>query len=357
LKPERTRSGDAPGRYLFIDGLRGIAALAVALLHTVSPAAHDISPSLGAVLERGRLGVEMFFVISGLVIALNISRSAVTLRSAGQFLGRRVIRLDPPYWASMIVAIAVAKAASIVLPGHPFVPIRPPAIFAHLAYLQYILGIPSISDVYWTLCFEIQFYLILTVLIALTQRLEGTVGGRARYFVFFPTLVLSALFATNLIATPRGACFGYWYAFLVGVAASWVLNGQGRGFLYFTALAAVGISAATKTLDGVVTAATGMLVTLAYDAGALKRWLSGPVFQFLGKISYSLYLIHWTIGGHLTNIINRLVPGGPYLRFVNALVGLGMAIVAAEVMWRLVERPSILLSRSVAAPSVRPQPL
>ncbi len=142
---------------------------------------------------------------------------------------------------------------------------------------------------------------------------------------------------------------------LVGVAATWILLGRGRAFFYMAITVALVVSAMTRSLDGVVVATTGALIVAGHQFGRLETWLSDRFFQYLGKISYSLYLIHWTIGGHTANLLNRLVPGGPCVRLANALVGLGIAIIAADLFWRFIERPSILLSRSTPLPVLPPQ--
>ncbi len=63
------------------------------------------------------------------------------------------------------------------------------------------------------------------------------------------------------------------------------------------------------------------------------------VFKLLGAISYSLYLIHVPIAGRVVNLRERLSPGFP-LRIAIALIAVGSAIVAAYVLYILVERPA-----------------
>src|SRR5207244_3567232 len=102
------------GRFLFLDSLRGLAALSVALFHCfnhwVSPI-HDqlalvLPRPVQVLLEHADLGVEIFFVLSGFVIAHSLFGHAVTPRFAGNFALRRSLRLDPPYWTMILISVA-----------------------------------------------------------------------------------------------------------------------------------------------------------------------------------------------------------------------------------------------------------
>ncbi len=86
-------------RFLFVDGLRGVAALAVVLFHfrgAVNETAGDwIWPVFEKLFSYGYLGVDIFFVISGLVIPLSVRNAKHTPGFLLRFAVRRSIRLDP----------------------------------------------------------------------------------------------------------------------------------------------------------------------------------------------------------------------------------------------------------------------
>jgi peptidoglycan/LPS O-acetylase OafA/YrhL len=352
-------------RFSFVDGLRGLAALGVAALHVTGGAATEISPTASAVVGCGYYGVLVFFVISGFVIAHSLSRTEMTTAAATRFLLRRVARLDPPYWASMALVVIVLGASVVVLPGKVFELPSPGLLLAHLLYLQYILGMESLCGVYWTLCLELQFYVLLALLIGLAQRAARTSSERVAFaLVFGPPLAASFLFACHFVALPRGACFAQWYAFAAGVAASRVVAGRGYAALVVAAAVALAVAVITRTGDGLVVAGTAGAIALAHRTRRLDRWLAGPTVQYLGRISYSLYLVHVPIGFRLSNLLNHVVPASPPMHVATAVIGLLAAIAAADVFWRLVERPSLELSRwlgaRLAAPTAfdgRPSPL
>ncbi|MFO0626354.1 MAG: acyltransferase family protein, partial [Polyangiales bacterium] len=99
-------------RFTLIDGLRGLAAVSVMIYHYCTS---DMRGYLAAVLpawfmaasRKGWLGVQVFFVLSGFVIAYAIGRREVDLPAAARFALRRQVRLDPPYWVSLALSCAV----------------------------------------------------------------------------------------------------------------------------------------------------------------------------------------------------------------------------------------------------------
>jgi peptidoglycan/LPS O-acetylase OafA/YrhL len=151
-------------RVIELDGLRGIAALWVVFYHlwgAIQERNVDWVPgAISGFLHAGWLGVDIFFVLSGFVITHSVANIRVTPTFVPKFILRRSIRIDPPYWAAIGLAIAFMilkntffPAASVPLPSFM-------EIVAHIFYLQDLLGFGNISSVFWTLCLEFQFYLI-----------------------------------------------------------------------------------------------------------------------------------------------------------------------------------------------------
>lgn len=96
-------------RFEFLDGLPGIAALAVILFHfngTLKDHGVFVAPApLDFLYGLGRYGVQIFFVLSGFVIAYSLRYEKITSLFCLRFFLKRSIRLDPPYW--LIVALMV----------------------------------------------------------------------------------------------------------------------------------------------------------------------------------------------------------------------------------------------------------
>jgi peptidoglycan/LPS O-acetylase OafA/YrhL len=111
-------------RFVFVDALRGLAALGVVLFHANE--GHHITELFGYFphflqvgLENGSLGVLIFFVLSGFVIAHSLYEQRMSLSLLGRFTLRRSLRLDPPYWVAIALAIGIGTLASAVVKGRP----------------------------------------------------------------------------------------------------------------------------------------------------------------------------------------------------------------------------------------------
>lgn len=316
-------------RFTLIDGLRGIAALSVVLFHAVegnhiTMLYAGMPVWLRSVIEHGNCGVAIFFVLSGFVIAHSLPRD-LTFPDAGRFMLKRSLRLDPPYWVAMalLCSIGLMKGTSYTAPQ----------IVAHLFYAQDLLGFQPISTVFWTLCLEIQFYIVFALLL-LTRSQVTLVAAFVLSVPLSMTVLLPGLF-TSL-----------WYGFLLGVAAQ-------RGSIWILAYAAVLSGVAIYQQD--IFMGVCVMTALALFAGKLTalnwRWL-----QFLGTISYSLYLIHNPVIGGVFRIGYRLTERTATTEAVWWAVSIIACVGAASLMWWAIERPSMKLSRILSKPNYARNP-
>jgi peptidoglycan/LPS O-acetylase OafA/YrhL len=105
-------------RFAFIDGLRGLAALGIAGYHiwryepTPYPADNVVPDVIKEVLLRSWIGVQFLWVVSGFVIAYTLRDTWITPREALSFLGRRIVRLVPPYWFTIFLVVLVSAVGA-----------------------------------------------------------------------------------------------------------------------------------------------------------------------------------------------------------------------------------------------------
>src|SRR6476619_3658253 len=125
VPPKEMRGTASVGRIQSIDGLRGIAALLVVLFHlhlAVSRTATDwLWFPIDWIAKNGDKGVDIFFVISGFVIAMSVSKGARTFGYFGRFILRRSIRLDPPYWSAILLELVLLYSTLRLFPERPVV--------------------------------------------------------------------------------------------------------------------------------------------------------------------------------------------------------------------------------------------
>ena len=332
-------------RFALVDALRGIAAMWVVVFHVFAgerlTKLEVMLPNWTAwVVHRGYLGVTVFFVLSGFVIAHSLQRQSADASSVGWFMIRRSARLDPPYWASLVLTIVIMRA------GIPSFGV----LLAHVFYLQDLLRLTPLSPIYWTLCLEIQLYLMFALLLAIAHRFRSdSTDRRSLLIIFTGAALLAAAFPLGLVheaTLPAGLFLPRWYTFLLGAFACWAIDGTIPRSTFYLYAAALGAGAVHMgDVDAVVAVLTSALLLEAGRTGKLRSWLNWRPLQFLGRTSYSLYLVHSAAIGVTLGVLHRLTPDTASWEFVWLLVALVSSGIAAWMFWRLIERPCIILSR------------
>lgn len=346
--------------FYFVDALRGIAALWVVLYHAVQEKRLALLTSVlphwfvDVVFNWGSLGVAIFFVLSGFVIAHSLRAAKIDLAYFERFSLRRIARLTPPYYVSIIIVLAFALLSSYIK-GEAFAPGKEPLSFprllAHLFYLQDFFHLKHINDVYWTLCIEIQFYLVFCALLGLAQWLNYSWNlPFSRAVVFVPAAFLAAVFPMGVFED-NGSTFLFlplWYGFLLGVFAYWSWHDKLKPmyfYFYSALLLTAGVVNSTKFAIGCSLCA--ILLLEAGRANCLHVWLKWRSLQFLGHISYSLYLTHTPIYGAVFFLSIKLLHHNALSEAFCLLLGILVSVGFAAMMWQLVEKPSINLSQNI----------
>lgn len=322
-------SKPAVPRYESLDVWRGVACLAVVVVHSATfLARHPAGPDAGwidrvtrAVLGFGWAGVPMFFVISGYCIAAAADAARRRGDGPGAFFVRRFRRIFPPYWCWLAISVATVIVAEHLVPGlyvHPHRPGNHPATIAPIhwlgnltlteVWLGHLTGQPfewrnMILGQSWTLCYEEQFYAVVGVL-------AWWAGARLG-------AVLAAVTTVILVR---------WLAFPLNINSGFFFDGR---WLFFAAGLAVWFDIARRDLAtrlltrgfllvGLVWSLHDPSLFLARSHGVEHEWLVSFVFAWTilllhpfdrriaasrllqplaacGTMCYSIYLVHWTV--------------------------------------------------------------
>jgi len=362
----RTTPRAASGRVAAIDGLRGIAALLVVFYHlhaAISRSSSDwLYTPLDWVARNGFLGVDIFFVISGYVIALSVSKGSPTPAYFGRFILRRSIRLDPPYWSAIVLELALLHATLTLFPDIKVALPSTPQLLSHLVYAQELLGYGSIVPVFWTLCYEIQFYAFFVGLVVLGALLPARTRAPVLVGAFWTGLFILSLWTRywRPEGLPNGLAIDRWFQFFIGVLTYRAVTDAGRMPALVGAWAALGASVALAGAPAVQLLAILVSVTLVVAARGkrVSAALSIAPLRFLGAISYSLYLYHSSVGWRYVSLVQRLVPGPwhPPLAVLVYVVGIVGSVGFAAALWRVIEQPCLKLCQRVRLPLKTAEP-
>jgi peptidoglycan/LPS O-acetylase OafA/YrhL len=318
-----------------VDGLRGVAVMLVVLRHVMRTDVFGLHWFHS--VQLGRMGVHLFFVISGYVIGALLTNQPSDLRTLGRFMARRLVRLTPPYYVAIALSIALTTAIyQHVYPTGHYVDLRPDLLLCSLSYVCYPLGLDMYVPVGWSLEIEVQFYLLACGIVPLAVWL----GAPAAWLAAAALLALSPL-------VPATTALYYAPPFVIGMAIVALRRGALGLPLFVAITAAIAAGWAWMLADPW----TGAIVALGGLAIAVRFPMPRPLV-WIGGISYSLYLTHEKLGPPFVRGIKKLGFSTVDTGWLILWTGLAVAgcIAAAWVMHRLVELPAVRWSHAVRVP-------
>ncbi len=312
------------GKLNSIHALRGLASLWVCWFHlTRGGVAFPTWGPLRATGINGWLGVEMFFVISGFIIPYVLYKSRYTLGEYKHFAMKRLIRLEPPYLVSIVLILFLnyASTLSSLYKGPPF-GLDVTQLMLHLGYLIPFSNYIWINDAFWTLAIEFQYYLLLGLVFPFLMRTK-TLG-----------IIISILFMIAAFAIDTDKVVLKWFfLFFMGFMT----------FRYYAGLASRPVSVVLLAVGFI-----GCRYTIGLEpamAAVFAVWFilyfkyHNSILEFLGTISYSLYLIHVPIGGRILNLGSRFAVS-EISQVAVVLVALGVSLASAWLLYYFVEKPA-----------------
>ena len=344
-----------------VDALRAIAALLVVWLH-VSEAYVGLGRMDGRWLyeiahsiDVGRIGVVAFFLVSGFVIPFSIRPGQPA--PIGGFLIKRILRIYPAYWLS----IPLGVLTSWWLWGRS---ISTADVLINFTLLQDVFGAQSAEGLYWTLLVELVFY-ALCVGLLLTRSLYDMrrVWWLAATFTFIYSLAMLLRWAgTPLMPSSLAFWFlnlsmmlcGTLYRSCVFDQASandrWLRFGVGALLLWHLLILPMGATWAIGfERNASISYALGLLLFILCVSVVP---IATRATDWLGRISYSIYLFHPVVFQPLLWWLLQQ-PAGSWWRTqhlgVYLLVNIGLTLLLASGVYRWVEQPGMRLGRHLAA--------
>lgn len=344
---QRPAQDVAPGRIPGLDALRGVAAATVVLQHameTIGLASSDIN---------ARSAVILFFVLSGFVLALPYVDNRAD--PWWRFLVRRFLRLWPP--AAVAIGIAALLFAAIGSQP-PYLglwwaePLSLDLLSRCLLFSGSGTGCSVLVMPLWSLIYEARISLIFPLLVWMTLRETRStliamiiIGFGIEVQAMMSGRIAAPIFADDLISSVN-VTLHFMALFVMGIALASARDRIRASIgAWSTARIAIAVLFALVLLalpsDMLRGAGGALLIAVVVGSPWASRVLGWGPLHWLGRVSFSLYLIHQPI---LAAFVYWF--GGP-LSVLQAGIAVICGIAMAELLYRAVERPAILLGRRI----------
>ena len=358
MLPNKLAEPRKSNRILELDALRAMAAINLLLFHFtyLYQSKYGFTSPLGIAYPYGKYGVQLFFMLSGLVNAMTL----LGKHRSEDFLVARLIRICPPFWAAMLINFLLV--CIMPLAAHP------PTFAQWLANLTIVPGLwgqDCIEPVTWTLQVELLFYLVLLtwfsigalrrplLLTWVTLAIVAAVCLPLKYSWLVesttPYAIASSLNSVLILSTLP--------LFLIGILLNERRCGRGSWMGHGAAIVGCGIVFHLIDQNDYNPAGTVFFTALlGFSAFGKIPALRVKPIAFVAGISYSLFLLHNNLGSTLIYHLDRWI--GPWPAIVLATV---LVILIATVSTYWFERPvgnwirdrwiNLRQSKSTAAPT------
>ena len=339
-----------------IDGLRAISVILVILFH------YMIGPFSGGYIE-----VDVFFTISGfLIIGSIVGQLEAGTFSALDFWQRRIRRLIPAILATLFLCLATGF---LIMNSDGFSNLAKQSLFALFSLINFtLLGKVDYFDQsspdepllhFWSLAVEEQFYFVFPIIaLLLFLILKKNKNYKAVMIGLLIILsIVSVIAAESLIKNGQNLMAYYMMPTRfsqLAMGGALAISLQYEKFTSFlqkipqsihalitiSGIAAIGYVATTFTvntsfpgLNSTLPTYGALAVLMSGGRNYLKPALENSIASYIGKLSYSLYLVHWPVWAFLAYYLNRDPQGAELIGALITSLGLSMFI------YHFVEKP------------------
>lgn len=366
-------------RFIVLDSFRGLCALSVVLFHVHVPNSVTEWPFF----RNSHLFVEFFFVLSGFVL-FHTYKKLSGFKDFKQFIVKRLFRLYPLHIFMLAIFIlfefgkAFAEMKGFSFNEHAFSGSNSPhEIMPNIFLLQAWLNNAdalSFNGPSWSISAEMYVYVLFALIIILSRKFGIYIFAAIAAFAFFNLISESDLYKMTALRV----CSCFFLGTLTYCAYSRIASCRfSRTTLtLLESLVVLGIfiilSADIKH-QGVIASIwfSIVIVIFSFEGGLISTFLKGKSFEILGKLSYSIYMIHLAVIFLLVSsalILSRFAStnfapmlkdprSGEMIRYVSAgsplannllvLAVLVVIVMLAQLSWRYIELRGIILGQKI----------
>jgi len=332
-------------RFPIIDAFKAIASQLIVLHHLaaygpISDAVQQIAPSLITWLyDYARMAVQIFFVIGGYLAARSIFSGRNNTSSLTFNLFNRYLRLIIPFFFALILAITCA-AISRALADHEFIPDLPKLsqFLSHVFLLHGVLDFDSLLAGAWFIAVDFQLFLVMLCI----AWLGGKAADSRKAILVIVTLTSTlSLFWFNRNPQYDDWALYFFGAYGMGAIAYWASQrGHSTVWLWLNVLLAtlaLFIDFRLRILIAVLVA----LILFSTNHMQIKQgFIQQRIIHYLGKISYSLFLVHFSVLMMTNAIFSWLNITNPTSGILFMLISWIGSVILADFFYRQIEMPA-----------------
>jgi peptidoglycan/LPS O-acetylase OafA/YrhL len=365
--PVAARSLSLPAKRLHgVDALKGLACLMIVWHHLVFygpmwDVVQPLVPGLTSWLfDYGRMAVQVFLVAGGFLAASSLAPQGRAIFSRpGRLIFRRYLRLARPYLVALAVTVLVA---ALVRPWfhHPSVPAAPTLwqLLTHVFMLHDVLGQEALSAGIWYVAIDLQLFALTVLLFSAARQVQQRWQGAPAWLAFLgfglvAVLALSSLFVFNRLEGLDATWLYFFGYYALGMLAFWASTAStaasgaarantGSGRRWLLAIAVLGGAALALDFRGrLVVALVTAFVLLALQQRVWSSWqmtwLPRRQLAQLGKMSYSIFLIHFSMALLVNALVSHFWPTQLLPNALGLLAAFALSLLAGAVLYWGVE--------------------
>ncbi|MDP3844073.1 MAG: acyltransferase [Oxalobacteraceae bacterium] len=334
-------------RMPWVDALKGLACLLIVSHHLafygpMSDIAYPLMPGLiNGLYNDGRIAVQIFFVTAGFLLAGKFAPTGMVLASAPiTALKQRYLRLVLPYLAALTLAIVSAALAGGWM-IHDSIPAEPNIgqLVAHVFLLQGLLDQEALSAGVWYVAIDFQLFAVAMLLLWLSRRIVCNYPRlQAAGPILVAVLTLASLFIFNRNDAWDDTALYFFGAYGLGILAYQGSNRR-HGNAWLALLTLLVLAALLLEFRSRIALAGGvmLLLGLGRQYGVLERWAAPRFLTYLGRISYSIFLVHFPLCLLVNAAFFHFFPQQALINLFGMVLALALSIAAGALFFRQVE--------------------
>ena len=353
-------------RLAFIDALKAVASQLVVLHHLafygpMSDVARDLAPALFSWLSQdARIAVQIFLVIGGFLAAKALAPTGQLLTATPlAMLKKRYFKLVIPYLAAVLICLVCAAIARRLI-NHDSIPEAPTLLqmLAHIVLLQSLLDFDSLSAGVWYIAIDFQLFALTLGLLWLARSSEKRLNAAPIIgFFLIAGVALLSLFHFNRNAGWDSWAIYFFGSYGLGALTYWATTTEPtehKADWLLLIAAAVCLALIVDFRSRIALALiTALALGLSRRWGFLETRPQSKLLAYLGKISYSVFLVHFPVIIVINAVFTRISPDSAAINAFGFVFAWASSIAAGALFYHYIESRSSQWQKLTLAPVLR----